>query len=343
MNRQELIKLAESGNTQAIEELTKQLFQEKDIGECSYWAQKGAEAGSVLCMQLAVNLLTMDAHVSLKVAGSYEAVNSLKKLLDAEKWANVLNHSGILKEPVNLSSTYAEMVWCNYMLAIETKDISYYHEAIKRYEQMTEKCQSEVTFAYLRSLKKTGRTQGLLEREINLVDNHDNTLKDYMIETLCAGIAVAYLEGNGVAANYETADHYAKLAKQCNPENELAVLFENGQARQEFERRHGKKDNSSMTYSGNAAGGGSKGCYVATAVYGSYDCPEVWTLRRFRDNVLDTSWYGRAFIKVYYMISPKLVKYFGNKKWFNRFCKGKLDVFVKKLKDNGFEDTKYYD
>lgn len=36
MNRQELIKLAESGNTQAIEELTKQLFQEKDIGECSY-------------------------------------------------------------------------------------------------------------------------------------------------------------------------------------------------------------------------------------------------------------------------------------------------------------------
>src|SRR5699024_12626084 len=23
----------------------------------------------------------------------------------------------------------------------------------------------------------------------------------------------------------------------------------------------------------------SGGCYVATAVYGSYDCPEVWTLR----------------------------------------------------------------
>ena len=28
------------------------------------------------------------------------------------------------------------------------------------------------------------------------------------------------------------------------------------------------------------------GCYVATAVYGSYDCPEIWTLRRFRDKVL---------------------------------------------------------
>ena len=28
----------------------------------------------------------------------------------------------------------------------------------------------------------------------------------------------------------------------------------------------------------------NNGCYVATCVYGSYDCPEVWVLRRFRDN-----------------------------------------------------------
>ena len=32
--------------------------------------------------------------------------------------------------------------------------------------------------------------------------------------------------------------------------------------------------------------GNSGGCYVATAVYGSYDCPEVWTLRRYRDYTL---------------------------------------------------------
>ena len=41
------------------------------------------------------------------------------------------------------------------------------------------------------------------------------------------------------------------------------------------------------------------GCYVATAVYGSYDCPQVWTLRRFRDHTLAASWYGRAFIRAY--------------------------------------------
>ena len=37
----------------------------------------------------------------------------------------------------------------------------------------------------------------------------------------------------------------------------------------------------------------NNGCYIATCVYGSYDCPEVWTLRRFRDCTLEKTWYGR--------------------------------------------------
>ena len=41
----------------------------------------------------------------------------------------------------------------------------------------------------------------------------------------------------------------------------------------------------------------SGGCYIATCAYGSYDCPEVWTLRRFRDNTLAKNIFGRAFIK----------------------------------------------
>ena len=40
----------------------------------------------------------------------------------------------------------------------------------------------------------------------------------------------------------------------------------------------------------------SGNCYVAIAVYGSYDCPQVWTLRRFRDYELAKSRLGRAFV-----------------------------------------------
>ena len=85
------------------------------------------------------------------------------------------------------------------------------------------------------------------------------------------------------------------------------------------------------------------GCYVATCVYGSYDCPQVWTLRRYRDDTLGTTWYGRLFIRAYYTISPTLVKWFGNTNWFKKLWKGKLDRMVAKLQNNGVEDTPYED
>lgn len=85
------------------------------------------------------------------------------------------------------------------------------------------------------------------------------------------------------------------------------------------------------------------GCYVATAVYGSYDCPQVWTLRRYRDYTLAETWCGRAFIRTYYAISPTLVKWFGHTNWFKNMWKGKLDRMVANLNAEGVEDTPYED
>lgn len=85
------------------------------------------------------------------------------------------------------------------------------------------------------------------------------------------------------------------------------------------------------------------GCYVATAVYGSYDCPEVWTLRRYRDYELAETWHGRLFIKAYYAISPTIVKWFGDTAWFKKMWKGKLDRMVSNLQQKGFENTHYED
>lgn len=85
------------------------------------------------------------------------------------------------------------------------------------------------------------------------------------------------------------------------------------------------------------------GCYIATCVYGSYDCPQVWTLRRFRDYILDETWYGRLFIKCYYAFSPTLVKLFGETKWFKNFWKSRLDKMVYELNCSGVEDTYYQD
>lgn len=99
------------------------------------------------------------------------------------------------------------------------------------------------------------------------------------------------------------------------------------------------KQNPSSSISNNS----NEGCYIATAMYGSYDCPEVWTLRRYRDKVLDHTWYGRLFIRIYYSISPTLVRWFGTTHWFRELFYKPLNEWVAKLNKQGFKNTPYRD
>ena len=85
------------------------------------------------------------------------------------------------------------------------------------------------------------------------------------------------------------------------------------------------------------------GCYIATCVYGSYDCPEVWTLRRFRDHTLGSSMPGRAFIHIYYATAPALVRWFGECQWFRTLWRGRLNDLVARLQEKGVEATPYQD
>ena len=74
-----------------------------------------------------------------------------------------------------------------------------------------------------------------------------------------------------------------------------------------------------------------EGCYIATAVYGSYDAPQVLTLRRFRDERLKKTALGRLFIRVYYRLSPPAAAWLRNARHVNRLVRRCLNRWVQHL------------
>ena len=159
---------------------------------------------------------------------------------------------------------------------------------------------------------------------------------------------LAYAGGNNIISIF--GDKYADIAVECwklgvRQHNILNGVFTDKQGNAAVIKTYNDKikqyDSSYQAPQTNMTQDG--GCYVATAVYGSYDCPEVWTLRRFRDNTLAASWYGRAFIRLYYAVSPTLVKLFGNTAWFKNLWMPVLNKMVTKLNSKGVENTPYND
>lgn len=75
----------------------------------------------------------------------------------------------------------------------------------------------------------------------------------------------------------------------------------------------------------------SSGCFVATAVYGDYECSQVMILRRFRDEILEKSRWGRNFITFYYQNGPSWAQMVKRRPWFSFIIRKCLDLFVKLL------------
>jgi hypothetical protein len=74
-----------------------------------------------------------------------------------------------------------------------------------------------------------------------------------------------------------------------------------------------------------------KSCYIATYVYRDYESAQVATLRKFRDKVLLKRSTGKLFVKLYYTISPYLIRLFGKYHIFHKASKMMLDAFASKV------------
>lgn len=79
------------------------------------------------------------------------------------------------------------------------------------------------------------------------------------------------------------------------------------------------------------------GCFIATAAFGDYDDPTVLALRRFRDEHLSKCSWGRAFIRLYYKMSPPMARVIAAHEWLRRACRSVLDGTVVLLRELGLD------
>jgi len=71
-----------------------------------------------------------------------------------------------------------------------------------------------------------------------------------------------------------------------------------------------------------------KGCFIATACYGDYDAPEVLILRKYRDEKLAVTSFGRLFIETYYLVSPFFARTIEKSEFLKRVVR---NYFLQKL------------
>lgn len=143
--------------------------------------------------------------------------------------------------------------------------------------------------------------------------------------------------------HFTKGEHLSNIQKIIDEYGDKIKKYDSSYITPKVDSEEGESDDVISNSSTSTTTNKSNGCYVATAVYGSYDCPEVWTLRRFRDYTLDETFAGRTFIKTYYAISPTLVRILGDTSWFKAMWKPILDKIVSKLQNMGIESTPYKD
>lgn len=81
-----------------------------------------------------------------------------------------------------------------------------------------------------------------------------------------------------------------------------------------------------------------KGCFIATAIYGSAYEHEVLLLQRFRDDIMLKSFFGKLFVLIYYFISPPMAKIIAKSDFLRKVSKAILinpilRIAKKKLKN----------
>lgn len=343
-----------------------QLDNTREEGFCSYCGSKVKVQEAISKVKIdksgdLKNLLNL-ANVAIEACNGQEALDYANKTLEvdsqnAEAWYIKMQAQGLL-------AIFADLK-CNEIITVGHKAIEFdSSEEMKQnvYSYFLSKCLNDLQFL-MTQLQDINAIKDLYDAnvQLNAFTATENTLASDTTADLCLTQEKSILAmklavpDDEITNNAELSRKTSEVAKQfVYYQNSMNARFNvygtslNEGKMEEYRSylsqiKKGLPSEMQGVVSDENLTNQQAGCYVATAIYGSYDCPEVWILRRFRDNTLAETWYGRAFIHLYYATSPTLVKLFGRTELFQKLWKEPLDRLVNKLQSEGVENTPYND
>ncbi len=224
MSQKELEKNALEGNVMAIERVSQYLIQNKKPIEALDWLRLGCEKESVFCMRRIIPVLVIEAKIKFDI-DTRLVEECIKELEEAERYGLSLNYDikmgNIQGELVDLDDVYSRKAFYYYVLMAykdgEEKE-QCYRLIVENYEKIVKEDFSDACFSYSKALEKLNRKKEAVTLWLNLLEKHDDTVRNYMLAWTCASLGSAYFFGEGIAPDYDKAQYYMRMVEQYDAE-----------------------------------------------------------------------------------------------------------------------------